>query len=172
MGQLRPLFHLFSSFQSHITILRQINVKNVHPVYGTRDSNSRPLEHESPPLPLDQGSCNGFPSPYWIVTILQLTLVCLRWACRSPARSLRTSPKLPSCRAQWTLCPSQSGDRCRRSRPEMEQATSTRLINEDTDLIHKWKYHCTAVANRIKHSKIVIYASTVIVLAILQSVRL
>ena len=28
------LFHLFLSFQKNITILQQINVKNVHPVYG------------------------------------------------------------------------------------------------------------------------------------------
>ena len=35
MGQLRPLFHLFSSFQRHITIFtKKINVKNVHPVYS------------------------------------------------------------------------------------------------------------------------------------------
>ena len=33
-GPTRPLFHLFSSFQTHITILQQIKVKNVHPVYG------------------------------------------------------------------------------------------------------------------------------------------
>ena len=30
----RSLFHLFLSFQIHITILQQIYVKNVHPVYG------------------------------------------------------------------------------------------------------------------------------------------
>ena len=35
MGQPRPLFHLFSSFQIHSTILQQINEKNVHPVYCT-----------------------------------------------------------------------------------------------------------------------------------------
>ena len=34
MGQ--ALFHLVSSFQTHITILQQITVKNVHPVYGAR----------------------------------------------------------------------------------------------------------------------------------------
>ena len=31
----RHLFYLFSSFQTNITILQLINVKNVHPVYGT-----------------------------------------------------------------------------------------------------------------------------------------
>ena len=35
-GQSLPLFHLFSSFQKHITFLQQINVKNVDPVYGAR----------------------------------------------------------------------------------------------------------------------------------------
>ena len=34
MGHPWPLFHLFLSFQTNITILQQINVKNVHPVYG------------------------------------------------------------------------------------------------------------------------------------------
>ena len=29
-----PLFNLFLAFQTNITILQQINVKNVHPVYG------------------------------------------------------------------------------------------------------------------------------------------
>ena len=35
MGQLRPLFYFyFVYFQSNITILQQIYVKNVHPIYG------------------------------------------------------------------------------------------------------------------------------------------
>ena len=35
MGQIRPLLHLFSSFQSHITnFTKNRHVKNVHPVYG------------------------------------------------------------------------------------------------------------------------------------------
>ena len=34
MGQPRTVFHLFSTFQTHITFLQQINVKNVHPVYS------------------------------------------------------------------------------------------------------------------------------------------
>ena len=34
MDHPRPFFHLFSSFQTNITILQQRNVKNVHPVYG------------------------------------------------------------------------------------------------------------------------------------------
>ena len=34
MGHLRTLFHLFSSFQTTLQFLQQINVKNVHPVYG------------------------------------------------------------------------------------------------------------------------------------------
>ena len=36
MGQTRPLFRLFSVFSNKQTVqfLQQINVKNVHPVYG------------------------------------------------------------------------------------------------------------------------------------------
>ena len=49
MGHPRPLFHLFSSFQT-LQFLHQINVKNVHPVCRCWDSNSWPWEHESPPI--------------------------------------------------------------------------------------------------------------------------
>ena len=42
MGQPRPLFNLFSSFQTNIT--------NVTANIRWRDSNSQPLEHESPPI--------------------------------------------------------------------------------------------------------------------------
>ena len=36
MGQPRPLFCLFSVFsKKHYNFLQQINVKKVHPVYGT-----------------------------------------------------------------------------------------------------------------------------------------
>ena len=34
MGHPRSLFRLFSSIQTNVTILQQINVKNIHPVYG------------------------------------------------------------------------------------------------------------------------------------------
>ena len=34
MGNPHPLFHLFSFFQTTLQSLQQINVKNVHPVYG------------------------------------------------------------------------------------------------------------------------------------------
>ena len=52
MGQPRPLFHLFSSFQTHITNFTTNRYgKKVHPVYlRCWDSNSRPWEHESPPI--------------------------------------------------------------------------------------------------------------------------
>ena len=58
MGQPRPLFRLFSVFfkKNINTILQQIHVKNVHPVYGpgirTHDLHNVSLL----PLPLDQGS--------------------------------------------------------------------------------------------------------------------
>ena len=50
MGQSRPLFHLFLSFQTHIIILQQINVKKCTSSIQCQDSNSQPLEHKSPPI--------------------------------------------------------------------------------------------------------------------------
>ena len=50
MGRPRPLFNLFSSFQTNITILQQINVKKCPSSIQCWDSNPRPLEHESPPI--------------------------------------------------------------------------------------------------------------------------
>ena len=50
MDRPRSLFNLFSSFQTHITILQQINVKNYPSSIWCRDSNSQPSEHESPPI--------------------------------------------------------------------------------------------------------------------------
>ena len=49
MGQPHPLLHLFLSFQTHITILQQINVKECPSSMQCWDSNSRPSEPESPP---------------------------------------------------------------------------------------------------------------------------
>ena len=58
MGQPRPLFHLFSSFQTHITNLTANRyVKKCPSSIWCRDSNSQTFEHESLPIPLDQGSC-------------------------------------------------------------------------------------------------------------------
>ena len=50
MGQPRPLFHLFLSFQTTLQILQQINVKKCPSSIRCWDSNSRPLEHEFPPI--------------------------------------------------------------------------------------------------------------------------
>ena len=50
MGLPRPLFHLFLSFQTQITTLQQINVQNCPSSIQCQDSNSQPLEHESPPI--------------------------------------------------------------------------------------------------------------------------
>ena len=53
MDHSRPPFRLFSSFQTNITILQQINVKNVDPVLGFEPTDIRthgPSEHESPPI--------------------------------------------------------------------------------------------------------------------------
>ena len=52
MAQPRPLFNLFSFFHHKLQFLQQMNVKNVHLVYGagirTHDlwnMTTRPLEH-------------------------------------------------------------------------------------------------------------------------------
>ena len=50
MGQSRHLFNSFSSFQTHIRIFRTNKSEKVSIQYTVRDSNSRPLEHESPPI--------------------------------------------------------------------------------------------------------------------------
>ena len=50
MGQPRALFHLFSSFQTQVQFLQQINVKNVHPLYGDRIRTHDLCERESPPI--------------------------------------------------------------------------------------------------------------------------
>ena len=49
MGQPRPLFRLFSSFQTN-QFLQQINVKKCSSSIRRRDSNSQPSDYESPPL--------------------------------------------------------------------------------------------------------------------------
>ena len=60
MGQSRPLFHLFSSFQTHITnFTTNRYVKKYPSSIQCQDSNLRPLEHQPSPItthPLDQGS--------------------------------------------------------------------------------------------------------------------
>ena len=50
MGQTRPLFHLFLSFQTFITIFTTKNMKKCRSSIQCRDSNSQPLEHQSPPI--------------------------------------------------------------------------------------------------------------------------
>ena len=51
MGRPRPLFHLFSSFQPHITNFTSNRyVKRCPSSIRCWDLNSRPLEHESPPI--------------------------------------------------------------------------------------------------------------------------
>ena len=55
MGHPRPLFHLFSSFQSKITFLQQTFVKKSPSSIRFWDSNPQPSEHESPPITTRQG---------------------------------------------------------------------------------------------------------------------
>ena len=51
MGQPRPLIHLFSSFQTNITnFTTNMYVKKCPSSIRCWDSNSRPLEHEPPPI--------------------------------------------------------------------------------------------------------------------------
>ena len=50
MGQPRPLFNLFSSFQTHITIFTTNKCEKCTSSIQYRDSNSQPLEHESHPI--------------------------------------------------------------------------------------------------------------------------
>ena len=51
MGQPRPPLHLFVSFQTHITIFSTNRyVRKCPSSIQCRDSNTWPLEHESPPL--------------------------------------------------------------------------------------------------------------------------
>ena len=50
MGQPRPLFHLFSSFQTHIAIFTTNKCEKYSSSIQGWDLTSRPLEHESPPI--------------------------------------------------------------------------------------------------------------------------
>ena len=50
IGQPRPLFHLFSSFQTQITIFTTNKCEKCPSSIRCRDSNTQPLAHESPPI--------------------------------------------------------------------------------------------------------------------------
>ena len=50
MGQPRPLFHLFLSFQTYYIFYNKYACEKCPSSRQCRDSNSRPLEHESPPI--------------------------------------------------------------------------------------------------------------------------
>ena len=50
MGHPRPLFHLFSSFQTNITIFTTNICEKCPSSIRCWDSNPQPLEHESPPI--------------------------------------------------------------------------------------------------------------------------
>ena len=58
MGQPRPLFHLSSSFQTHIIICTTNKCEKCPSSIWCQESNSQPLELL--PLPLDQGFCHKF----------------------------------------------------------------------------------------------------------------
>ena len=50
MGLPRPLFYLFSSFQTQITIFTTNKCEKCPSSIQCQDLNSRPLEHDSPPI--------------------------------------------------------------------------------------------------------------------------
>ena len=63
MGQPRPLFNIFSSFQKYITNFttnRYLCEKNVHPVYGAGIRTHDLWNMSLLPLPLDEGSRPAF----------------------------------------------------------------------------------------------------------------
>ena len=80
MGQPRPLFCLFLVFfKQKIQFLQQINVKNVHPVYGTGIQTHDLLNMSRHPLPLDQGSR---PKKKYTTSLLKSRDEGLRWPCQ------------------------------------------------------------------------------------------
>ena len=55
MGHPRPLFQLFSVSPSNSTILKQINVKNDSSRMRCWDSNSQPIDYQTPPITIRPG---------------------------------------------------------------------------------------------------------------------
>ena len=69
LGQPRPLFYLFSSFQTHIITIFTTNKREKCPSsIRCRDSNSRPLEHESSPITTRPG-LQGEMTQAWLLSI-------------------------------------------------------------------------------------------------------
>ena len=93
MGQPRPLFHLFSSFQTNITIFTPNKCEKGPSSTRCWDSNPQPLINESPPITtkpytLRTNSIFQFFSHYYIYTITPkltlshvLTYVCVPISC-------------------------------------------------------------------------------------------
>ena len=78
IGQPRQLFHLFLSFQRHIiTIFTTNKCEKCPSSIWCRDSNSRPLEHESPPITTRPGLT---PKLYvnFVIKLESKWMVCLR----------------------------------------------------------------------------------------------
>ena len=69
---------IFGHFQT-IKFLQQINVKNVHPVYGTGIQSHDHLNMSRHPLPLDQGSR---PKKKYTTSLLKSRDEGLRWPCQ------------------------------------------------------------------------------------------
>ena len=61
MGQPRPLFHLFLSFQIHFTFFTTNKCEKCPSSIQCWDSNSKPLEHKSPPITTRPGLFNVGP---------------------------------------------------------------------------------------------------------------
>ena len=67
MGLPRPLFVYFCLFEQTLHFFQQINVKNVHPVFGAGIWTHNHLIMSLLPEPLDQGSR---PTIYFFIVII------------------------------------------------------------------------------------------------------
>ena len=108
MGQTRPRFHLFSSFQTHITILQQINVTKCPSSVRCLDSNSQPLEHESPLMTTRPGlPPNEFVSLCKkLQCFFHLGLIWLRETMLRLIQTRRSGLRIP----QWTCINAEIGN--------------------------------------------------------------
>ena len=92
MGQPRPLFHLFSSFQT-TNFIKNRYVKKRPSSLWYRDSNSRPSEHESPIITTRPGLPPCFYSLYLSGSLFFFLHLCLSpsiWASWLPQLKLLT----------------------------------------------------------------------------------
>ena len=124
MGQLRPLFHLFLSFQTHITNFTTNRcVKKCPSSIWCRYSHSQPLEHESP-----QDQCSR-PDKICLWLRLIVQFYSFRWRSIRSARSTWCTLASPS----WGPWPWRT-DRKRFSK---------NIHNLSRTLKNEWRPKCT-----------------------------